>query len=173
MGRRRKFRTNAQRQAAYRRRKRAPAYFKATRDDWETPAALYRELDQEFSFELDVCATQANAKCHSFFSPEADALNQQWDGVCWMNPPYSGVAHWMAKAHKSSQEGAVVVCLVPARTDTKWWHDIVAPHAEVRFLRGRLRFGDAKHCAPFPSAVVVFRRPELDRRRSKTGISIP
>ena len=92
----------------------------------------------------------------SFHSPK-DGLKQAWRGVCWMNPPYgSALPTWMAKAYASSLEGATVVCLVPARTDTRWWHDF-AMRGEIRLIQGRLRFGQARFCAPFPSAIVVFR----------------
>ena len=96
-----------------------------------------------------------------FFTEEMDALKQEWQGVCWMNPPYGReIKRWMQKAYESSLAGATVVCLVPARTDTAWWHDY-AFKGEITFLRGRLKFGDAKNSAPFPSAVVVF-RPKLN-----------
>jgi phage N-6-adenine-methyltransferase len=128
---------------------------------WETPADLFAVLNAEFNFELDVCATPATAKCPRYYTPEVDGLAQEWQGVCWMNPPYGReIARWMQKAHESAAMGAAtVVCLVPARTDTGWWWRY-ARHGEIRFLPGRLRFGDAAHCAPFPSAVVVF-RPDL------------
>lgn len=126
-------------------------------DDWSTPQDTFDELNKEFNFTLDVCATQDNTKCDKFYSPEQDGLSQEWRGVCWMNPPYGRqIKFWMAKAYTSSLEGATVVCLVPARTDTAWWHDY-ATKGEIRFLRGRLKFGGSKNGAPFPSAVVVFK----------------
>lgn len=126
-------------------------------DLWSTPQAFFDTLDREFGFTLDVCATKENAKCSRFFSLEDDGLNQIWDGTCWMNPPYGReIGLWMRKAFESSKECATVVCLIPARTDTAWWHNYAA-HGEVRFIRGRLKFGGAKNSAPFPSAVVVFR----------------
>jgi phage N-6-adenine-methyltransferase len=128
-------------------------------DTWGTPQDLFDALDAEFSFETDVCATADNAKCERYFTPEMDGLAQAWRGVCWCNPPYGrGIGRWVAKAHRSSLKGATVVCLLPARTDTAWWHDHCMK-GEVRFLRGRLRFEDG-HCtnpAPFPSAIVIFR----------------
>jgi phage N-6-adenine-methyltransferase len=131
--------------------------FSSDRKDWETPLELFRMLDTEFGFELDVCALPTNAKCAAFFSPQVDGLRQQWRGVCWMNPPYgSAIGDWMAKAYISSLQGATVVCLVPARTDTRWWHDF-AMRGEIRFLQGRLNFGGGQNSAPFPSAVVIFR----------------
>lgn len=126
-------------------------------DDWSTPQDTFDVLNKEFNFTLDVCATQDNTKCDKFYSPEQDGLSQEWRGVCWMNPPYGRqIKFWMAKAYTSSLEGATVVCLVPARTDTAWWHDY-ATKGEIRFLRGRLKFGGSKNGAPFPSAVVVFK----------------
>lgn len=96
-------------------------HFKSNRDDWETPQWLFDELNSEFGFDLDVCADKMNAKCTRYFSRETDGLSQTWHGTCWMNPPYGReIGRWMAKAYESSQEGATVVCLVPARTDTKW-----------------------------------------------------
>jgi len=149
--------------------------FTSHRGDWATPAELFRELDGEFGFELDVCATAANAKCSAFFSPEVDGLQQLWRGKCWMNPPYGrNIGLWMAKAYRSSLVGATVVCLVPSRTDTRWWHEW-AMRGEIRFLEGRLRFVGAPSSAPFPSAVVVFRpktyqsmaaRPDAARQSS-------
>jgi phage N-6-adenine-methyltransferase len=133
------------------------ALFSSERHDWQTPHELFNQLNGEFGFELDVCATAENAKCGHFYSPEQDGLKQPWRGVCWMNPPYgSALPAWMAKAYASSLDGATVVCLVPARTDTRWWHDF-AMRGEIRLVQGRLRFGHARFCAPFPSAIIVFR----------------
>ena len=118
-------------------------HFKSEIDTWETPVELFRRLDAEFRFDLDVCALPATAKCARYFTPEEDGLAQRWEGVCWMNPPYGRqITHWMRKAFEESQGGATVVCLVPARTDTEWWHQY-ALRGEIRFLRGRLRFGAA------------------------------
>jgi phage N-6-adenine-methyltransferase len=125
--------------------------------NWETPSDLYDVLDAEFGFELDVCATEATAKCARYFTPEQDGLAQRWDGTCWCNPPYGEIGKWVAKAHEAAESGATVVCLLPASTGAAWWWDHVR-HAEIRFLRGRLRFGDAVGVAPFDSAVVVFGR---------------
>jgi len=124
---------------------------------WETPQATFDALAAEFGgFGLDVCALPENAKCARYYTPEQDGLAQDWRGRCWMNPPYGRtIGLWVRKAYESAQAGALVVCLLPARTDTAWWHDY-AMRGEVRFLRGRLRFGGAKNSAPFPSAVVIF-----------------
>jgi phage N-6-adenine-methyltransferase len=130
-------------------------------DEWATPQSLFDQLDAEFGFELDVCASDWNHKTERYFDRFDDGLAQQWSGVCWMNPPYGReISAWMRKAYESSGGGATVVCLVPARTDTAWWHDY-AIKGEVRFLRGRVKFvgrdGDGKNAAPFPSAIVIFR----------------
>jgi phage N-6-adenine-methyltransferase len=125
-------------------------------DQWATPQALFDVLNAEFAFDLDVCASHENAKCRSYFTEVDNALARDWVGTCWMNPPYGNViGDWMRKAYESAQTGATVVCLVPARTDTAWWWDY-ARFGEIRFLRGRLRFGNAEASAPFPSAVVGF-----------------
>lgn len=122
---------------------------------WETPKDLFDKLDTEFHFDIDVCALPSNAKCTTFFTPEQDGLNQKWAGVCWMNPPYGrNIGAWMRKAFESK---TTVVCLVPARTDTKWWHEYAMKASEIRFVKGRLKFGDSKNSAPFPSAIIVFR----------------
>lgn len=132
------------------------AIFSSKTDEWATPRGLFDELDREFHFETDVCATKENAKCARFFTWQQDGLAQK-RGACWMNPPYGRtIGKWVRKAWEASREGATVVCLLPARTDTAWWHDYCM-RGEVRFIRGRLKFGDSKSGAPFPSAVVVFR----------------
>lgn len=125
--------------------------------EWETPLDFFKVLDAEFHFDVDVCATPENAKCTEYYTKADDGLEKTWRGSCWMNPPYGrGIGKWMKKAYESAQSGATVVCLVPARTDTGWWHDY-AMRGEVRFVRGRLRFNGLNCNAPFPSAVVIFR----------------
>lgn len=131
-------------------------HYSSERSDWSTPSDLFAALDAEFSFQLDVCATSQTAKCETFFTREDDGLTQRWNGSCFMNPPYGDeIPKWIEKAWHSSQEGATVVCLVPARVDTGWWWTYCR-YGEVRFLRGRLKFDNAESGAPFPSAVVVF-----------------
>jgi len=133
-------------------------HFSSKTDLWATPQSTFDALNAEFGpLTVDVCAVEDNAKCARFFPPETDGLAQDWaPDHCWMNPPYGRtIAQWMRKAWEESQRGATVVCLVPSRTDTAWWHDY-AMKGQIRFLRGRLKFGSAKHSAPFPSAVVVF-----------------
>lgn len=124
---------------------------------WETPQDLFDKLDAEFHFDLDACALPENAKCARHYTPEQDGLSQPWEGAVWCNPPYGrGVGAWVQKAVQSALEGATVVMLLPARTDTKWFHQWIYRRAEIRFLSGRLKFGGAKNSAPFPSMVVAF-----------------
>lgn len=132
-------------------------HFSSKTDLWSTPQEFFDQLNAEFGFTLDACATPDNAKCTKYFTREDDGLAQIWEGIVWMNPPYGrGIEPWVRKAYESAQAGALVVCLVPSRTDTKWWHEYCMK-GEVRFVKGRLKFGGAKENAPFPSAVVVFR----------------
>lgn len=129
-------------------------------NEWETPQDLFNRLDNEFHFTLDPCCTHENAKCETHFTIAGNGLEQLWaPDVVFMNPPYGRqIKHWIEKAFTESQAGALVVCLVPARTDTAWWHDyVIGKDAEIRFLRGRLKFSNAKNNAPFPSAIVIFR----------------
>lgn len=132
-------------------------------DEWTTPRDLFDELDAEFHFDLDVASTDLNALCERHYTKDDDGLSQKWYGSVWCNPPYGrAIGAWMEKA-ATSNSGGVTVCLVPARTDTRWWHAWVVGHAtEVRFVRGRLKFGDSGSSAPFPSAVVIY-----DRRESR------
>lgn len=131
--------------------------FTSNTDQWETPQWLFDEYNSKYNFALDVCALPENAKCRRYFTPETDGLKQEWGGYCWMNPPYGRrIAEWVKKAYEESRKGATVVCLLPSRTDTKWWHDYCMK-GEIKFLRGRLKFGNSKNSAPFPSAIVIFR----------------
>ena len=128
---------------------------------WETPQKLFDELNSEFHFTLDVCALASNAKCTNFYSPLEDGLKQDWTGTCWMNPPYGhSIGKWVQKAFKAAQDGATVVALLPARTDTRWWHSFVMKARDIRFLPGRLRFSNAPNSAPFPNAIVIWRAGE-------------
>lgn len=131
--------------------------FTSNTDLWETPQYLFDQLNNEFHFDIDVCAIPENAKSEKYFTPEQDGLKQQWVGTCWMNPPYGRqIGKWVKKAYESSLNGATVVCLLPARTDTKWWHDYCVK-GEIRFIKGRIKFGGSKGNAPFPSVIVIFR----------------
>lgn len=130
--------------------------FTSTTDMWATPRAFFDQLNHEFHFTLDPCAIPENAKCAHYFTVEINGLKQDWKGTVFMNPPYGReIGAWLKKAYESSLEGATVVCLVPARTDTRWWHDYCMK-GEIRFVKGRLKFNDGPNSAPFPSAVVVF-----------------
>jgi phage N-6-adenine-methyltransferase len=131
----------------------------AKRDDWETPWPLFERYNAVHGFTLDACALPHNAKCARYYTPAVDGLVQDWANErVWLNPPYGrGIRDWMEKAYReASRNGALVVALVPARTDSGWWHDYVKP-ADVEFLRGRVKFVGAPYNAPFPCAVVVWR----------------
>jgi len=134
-------------------------HFSSKTNEWATPQAFFDELNSEFHFTLDPCATIDNAKCSQFITEEQDGLSQPWgQNSVFMNPPYGrGIGQWIEKAYRESLAGATVVCLIPARTDTAAWHNFIFGKAEVRFVRGRLKFGEATENAPFPSAVVIFR----------------
>lgn len=136
-------------------------HFSSQTGEWATPQWLFDELNNEFGFTLDVCALPDNAKCEKYYTPDVDGIKQSWENnTCWMNPPYGReISKWVQKAYKESRQ-STVVCLLPARTDTRWWHDYCMK-GEIRFLRGRLKFGQAKNSAPFPSAIVIF-RPALN-----------
>lgn len=133
--------------------------FKSNKIEWETPDDLFEKLSAEFSFTLDVCANSENKKVDRYFSEEQDGLLQEWNGVCWMNPPFNNKRNWVKKAYAESQKGNTVVALLPARTNTNWWHDYCMK-GEIRFIRGRVKFKGAKHGLPQPLAIVVFRGKE-------------
>lgn len=131
-------------------------------DLWETPQDFFDSLNGEFHFDLDACALPKNAKCGRYFTPEQDGLAQQWTGTVWCNPPYGRqIGRWVEKAAKSAADGATVVMLLPARTDTKWFHKYIYGKTEIHFVPGRLKFGGSKNSAPFPSMVVVFGRDDV------------
>lgn len=138
-------------------------HFSSIDYDWGTPQNFFDKLNKEFHFTMDVCASEWNAKCSKYFSPEDNGLVQPWAGVCWMNPPYGReIPEWMEKAYEEAMAfgTTIVVCLVPARTDTNWWWNYCI-HGEIRFVKGRLKFlaeeGEISS-APFPSAIIVFQR---------------
>jgi phage N-6-adenine-methyltransferase len=135
-------------------------YYSSEDLTWETPPEIFALLDKEFNFTLDPCCVKATAKCETYFTPEDDGLAQSWEGhTVFMNPPYGReIGPWMHKAaEESALNGLTVVCLVPSRTDPKWWHDTVMQYnADVRFVRGRLKFGTSESGAPFSSAIVIF-----------------
>lgn len=155
-------------------------HFSSASSTHATPRAFFDELNREFRFNTDVCANPESAKCEHYYTteagmsyemlwpgrPELDGLTRAWTGNCYMNPPYGReISKWVGKAWSASVLGALVVCLLPARTDTAWWHTFIwNEHAHDwrigvtgRFVRGRLKFGNAENSAPFPSAVIIFR----------------
>ncbi len=153
----------------------AVMFGKAT-DEWATPQELFDALDREFDFDLDAAASLANRKCGLYFTQADNALSRGWAQPCgnaelidpatvWLNPPYSRCRDFIAKAAQEARKGCTVVALVPSRTDTRWWHEHVwdaeqhQPRAgvEIRFIKGRLKFGNSENSAPFPSVVIIFR----------------
>lgn len=136
-------------------------HYSSKSNEWSTPQDFYDKLNQEFRFTLDPCATHESAKCDKYYTIDDDGLVQDWSSdVVFMNPPYGReIKHWVKKAHEESLKGATVVCLIPSRTDTAYWHDYIFGKADdIRFVRGRLKFGDSKNAAPFPSAVIVYNK---------------
>lgn len=128
--------------------------FTSNTDMWATPQAFFDKYNAIYNFDIDVCAVESNAKCEKYFSPDQNGLLQEWRGVCWCNPPYGReIGAWVKKAAESE---ALTVMLLPARTDTRWFHDYIYHNASIEFIKGRLKFGDGKNSAPFPSMVVIF-----------------
>ena len=128
--------------------------------EWSTPQDFFDELNKEFDFNLDPCADEANHKCDVYFTKEVNGLEQSWGGKrVFCNPPYGReIGKWVEKGYREGhKDNTLVVMLIPARTDTKYFHDFILHRAEIRFVSGRLKFGDGKGCAPFPSMIVIFR----------------
>lgn len=123
-------------------------HFSSLTNDWKTPKAIYDELNKEFNFDYDPCPYQ------NFFN--GDGLRDAWGKSTFCNPPYSDIKNWIKKGYEEAKKGKMVVFLIPSRTDTKWWHDYVMKAKEIRFIKGRLKFGDSKNYAPFPSCIVIF-----------------
>ena len=138
------------------------ALFTSASDEWETPQELFDELNGKFGFQLDVCASEANAKCRDFYTKAQDGIAQPWSARNWMNPPYGRqLTAWCAKADDEAKRGKITVALLPARTDTRWYHEYCS-RWHRNFLRGRLRFesgGKKTNSAPFPSMIVYFGIP--------------
>lgn len=135
-------------------------HFSSKTNEWSTPQEFYDTLNKEFNFTLDPCATKENAKCSHFFTEKENGLIQSWGGYnVFCNPPYGrAIKHWVKKAYEESKKpNTVVVLLIPSRTCTSYFHDYIYGKAEIRFIRGRLKFGDGKAPAPFPSMVVIFK----------------
>ena len=140
--------------------------FSSKTDKWSTPQSFFDELDKEFNFTLDPCADEFNHKCKKYFTEEQDGLIQDWSGeTVFCNPPYGNkeTGLWTKKCYEESlKPNTTVVLLIPARTDRKSFHDYIYGKAEIRFIKGRLKFGEGKNTAPFPSIVVVFGKKEED-----------
>ena len=141
-------------------------HFSSDDQSWETPQYFYNQTDKEFNFTLDPCCTKETAKCDHYFTKEDNGLAESWqDHIVFMNPPYGReIKHWIKKAHDEFLKGScTIVALIPSRTDTRYWHDYIFPlyyenRIEIRFLKGRLKFGNSKNSAPFPSALIIFKR---------------
>lgn len=135
------------------------AVFARNSDEWETPDDVFDALDKEFHFTLDPCATDENHKCIRYFTKEKNGLDKDWSGeVVYCNPPYSQIRKWVEKGYREGlKDNTTVVLLIPARTDTIWFHNYILHRSEIRFISGRIRFVDAEYNAPFPSMVVIFR----------------
>jgi site-specific DNA-methyltransferase (adenine-specific) len=132
-------------------------HFSSKTNEWATPQSFFDELNREFNFTLDPCANESNAKCRKYFTQSDDGLSKSWNKeIVFCNPPYGReIGKWVKKA--SEARGGVVVMLIPARTDTKYFHEYIYNKAEIRFIKGRLKFGGCKNSAPFPSMVVIYR----------------
>lgn len=127
-------------------------------DEWATPIKFYEELNDEFQFNLDPCATIENHKCSMFYTKETNGLTKSWKGYrAFCNPPYGKeIGKWVEKAYKENLlNGTFIVMLLPARTDTRWFHNWIYKKHEIRFIKGRLKFNDGKQSAPFPSMLVI------------------
>lgn len=125
--------------------------------EWYTPFDAFNALDAKYNFTLDPCCTEENAKCEKYYTKDDNGLIQSWEGErVFMNPPYGReISEWIKKAYHEARKGALVVCLIPSRTDTIWWHKYCM-RGKIIFIKGRLKFGGASESAPFPSAIVVF-----------------
>ena len=142
--------------------------FDSHKQEWETPSDFFNRLNCEFHFDIDLAADAKNTKCPTFYTSKDNALRLPWHGTCWLNPPYGKRQHklsdWVQKAFEETQSrplvrltSCTVVMLIPARTNTKWWHNYCMKAAEIRFVNGRPKFGDAKYGLPQPLALIVFR----------------
>ena len=135
---------------------------KAKTVEWTTPKTVFDELNKEFNFDLDVASTHENALCEKHFTQAENGLVQSWGGYnVFCNPPYSNLGEWIKKAYEERNQANCIVLLIPSRTDTKAFHEYIYHKAEIRFLKGRLRFGDGTKPAPFPSMVVIYRKNRL------------
>ncbi len=140
------------------------ALFTSNKDNWRTPKEFYKNLNNEFNFNLDACADKYNSLCNEYYSKENSCLENSWRGKrVFMNPPYGrDIAKFIEKAYNESLAAEIIVMLLPARTDTKYFHDYILPYCEIRFIKGRLKFLDEnnqeKDAAPFPSMICIFKK---------------
>lgn len=136
--------------------------FNSEKQDWVTPQSFFNKLNESFNFTVDLAADKTNAKCEKFYSVEDDALTKDWIGVCWINPPYGSskryaLKNWVIKAfNESRKHGSTIVMLIPARTNTEWFHEYCMKANKLFFVKGRLKFSNAPHGLPQPLVVVVF-----------------
>jgi phage N-6-adenine-methyltransferase len=130
--------------------------FQSTNQEYETPDDLFKRLDDEFHFTRDVCASEKNKKCEDYWSKENSCLDKKWDGVNWMNPPYKDMKKFIQKAYEE-RHNAITVCLIPARTNNKWWHDYCM-NGEIWFICGRPKFKGCEYGLPQPLSLVIFGR---------------
>lgn len=133
--------------------------FSRKSDEWSTPQEVFDSLDAEFHFTLDPCATDENHKCECYYTKAKDGLTKNWEGHrVFCNPPYSEIAKWTEKCYREGcKDNTIVVMLIPSRTDTRYFHNFILNRAEIRFVKGRLRFSGSTGSAPFPSMIVIFR----------------
>ncbi len=140
--------------------------FNTSRQDWTTPKYLFDKLNQEFNFECDLAASHENALCPDFYTKQNNGLNKDWNGVCWLNPPFGDKSNkmvdWIKKSYNDTliNPNLTVVMLIPARTNNKWWDNYIMKAKEVRFIIGRPKFGDSKHGLPQPLVIVIFKQHE-------------
>ena len=150
--------------------------FSSKTDLWATPQDFYDELNKEFNFTLDPCATTENAKCDKFYTIKENGLNQNWEGeVVFCNPPYGrAIKDWVKKCYEESKKpNTTVVMLIPARTDTIYFHEYIYHNVKViRFIKGRLKFGNSTNSAPFPSAIVIFNNDNSDLKINSYNLAI-
>ena len=134
------------------------SWYTSKSQEWATPQKVFDDLDAEFHFTLDPCCTHENAKCEKHYTVEDDGLSKSWGGeIVFCNPPYNQLPRWAKKCYEEHLNGTTIVMLIPARTDTRWFHDYMYGKAEIRFIKGRLKYGDGKSSAPFPSMIVIFK----------------
>ena len=143
--------------------------FTSNSDEWYTPQPLFDELNNEFHFDLDPCATDQNHKCEKYYTLESNGLTKDWGGArVFCNPPYSEIEKWVEKAFRETRhDDTLVVLLIPARTDTKYFHNFIYQRAEIRFIKGRVKYSGAKFNAPFPSMLVIFRGANITEGRTE------